>query len=155
MLVKKQICTLLFSSLYVLGIICSLCSLCLIIYLTDPLLIALVFSESFSVTKGSGESYFECVSELSPKLDFIRYILTSMMEHEIHIFLQFNALNLILWLWSMIIREKAPFKVCPFLYMKRADCISYMFAAYNLWLTFKYFSVLLVKYTLCFTNIFS
>lgn len=76
----------LFTSLYVLGIICSLAPFDSIIYLTDPLLIALVFSNLFSVTKGSGESYFECVSGLS-------HTFPSTMEHEIHIFLQFNALN--------------------------------------------------------------
>lgn len=59
-----------------------------IIYLTDPLLIALVFS-NLSVTKGSGESYFECVSELSPNL-ISSDTFPPMMEHEIHIFLQFN-----------------------------------------------------------------
>lgn len=82
----------LFTSLYVLGIICSLAPFDSIIYLTDPLLISLVFSNLFSVTKGSGESYFECVSELSPNL-ISSDTFPPTMEHEIHIFLQFNALN--------------------------------------------------------------
>lgn len=82
----------LFTSLYVLGIICSLAPFDSIIYLTDLLLIALVFSNLFFCYKRLLWILLWMCLKLSPKL-ISSDTFPPTMEHEIHIFLQFNVLN--------------------------------------------------------------